>query len=156
MTPTRDEFQAVADWLGIKLNWSGYATIGLPIRDDAEPNFWQPHLPGIDNQRLLGVLFADVYWLPISSAVDVTIRMPGTSVFEVAVDHDNTIEGKLTALASAIWQCAVRVAQEAKRRPDCECSAAGPVCTEYSPTDTSEILPRCECGHHKECHKEEA
>ncbi len=45
---------------------------------------------------------------------------------------------------------------EFKRRPACECSATGPVCNEHSPADTSAILPRCECGHHRECHKEEA
>jgi hypothetical protein len=107
--PTREEFQAVAEWLGIEITcWYEWSDVSLPGIGELGKT-WQPHLPGIDSMRLMAALDAEID----TGQRNVAVRTPrGIKVLE---NHDSTSEGKLQALASAVWQCAVQVAMEAKR-----------------------------------------
>ncbi len=58
--------------------------------------------------------------------------------------------------AERMWRITAHIARAELARMRCECSATGPVCAQHSPADTYDILPRCECGHTRDCHKEEA
>ncbi len=110
MTPTREDFQDVAEWMGVTtpllFNYKG-----VPSIDSINP--WQPHLLGTDMVALMAALcHLDIAWSQnmVSVVVDT-----GSSLREAHTSHTNTPESKAAALASAVFQCAVKVAREAKR-----------------------------------------
>ncbi len=108
MTPTREKLQVVAEWLGVSLLWMR----GQPVPYVQMPlgrAKWQPHLPGIDNQRLMAALGE---WG--MTLTDGCLYSEYSGQFFYA-QHDNTPDSKLQAIADAVWQCAVKVAMEAKR-----------------------------------------
>ena len=114
MTPTREEFKAVAEWLGAPIDhWGKNDQPYFLDLDDDELCLWQPHLPGIDNQQLMASFTPDLYWTHESVVVE--FGRTAELVIEIEQPHDDTQEGRLQALASAVWQCAVQVAMEAKR-----------------------------------------
>jgi hypothetical protein len=108
MTPTRSEFQAVAEWLGVPLVWGITGKpYRLDIKDDGIP--WQPHLPGADCFALMAALGVNgsevqlhVFTTYLSFRARGLLRM---------VDHDDTTATIEAALASAVFECAVRVAR---------------------------------------------
>ncbi len=112
MTPTREEFQAVAEWCGVYIyDWGNS---GDPIVDDNGPlRLWQPHLPGIDSMRLMASFTPDLYWTHESVVVE--FGRTAELVIKIEEPHNDTQAGRLQALASAVWQCAVNVAMEPKR-----------------------------------------
>lgn len=113
-TPTREDFQAVAEWLGVSLLWIR----GQPVPYVQMPlgrAKWQPHLPGIDSYMLMAAMKISPLWLAEQAVVALTATLPTKNISSDHVNHDNTIDGKAAALASAVWQCAVKVARAAKR-----------------------------------------
>ncbi len=113
MTPTREQFQAVAEWLGITVNFDlkGYA-----YTDGWQSETWKPHLPGDDCFALMAALECDINWCAEAPRVNVTAwGKDGNRISSPEIDYDNTPDSKLQALASAVWQCAVKVAMEAKK-----------------------------------------
>ncbi len=113
MTPTREEFEVVAEWLGVKL---AFTSNGQPWKKSGWIDKWQPHLPGIDNQPLMAAIECDINWCAEAPMVNVTAwGKDGNRISSPEIEFDNTPDSKLQALASAVWQCAVKVAMEAKK-----------------------------------------
>jgi hypothetical protein len=85
---------------------------GHPYTDARQSPRWQPHLPGADCFALMAAARIDAEW---ESDTGVRAWSYHDSVVFIREGHTNTLESKATALASAVFQCAVRVAMEAKR-----------------------------------------
>jgi hypothetical protein len=120
MTPTREELQAVADWLGIEIEFAfvnGCDTVYQVTHGRQGGRYseeWQPHLPGADCFLLMAALLTDYATTLEIESYSGVIEMRRECEPTIA-QHNNTIESKAAALASAVFQCAVRVAMEAKR-----------------------------------------
>jgi hypothetical protein len=115
MTPTREEFEVVAEWLGVSLLWmrgQQVPYVQMPLGRAK----WQPHLPGIDSYRLMVAIECDINWCAEAPMLNVTAwGKDGDRISSDEIEFDETIDSRSQALADAVWQCAVKVAMEAKR-----------------------------------------
>jgi len=112
INPSKNDFQAVADWLGMPIDCNSSDVPFTPSFDHPAGRPWQPHLPGADCFQLIAALdFDTVRW----GSKTVWGGAYAHQIASKSVEHDGTNESKAAALASAVFQCAVRVAMEAKR-----------------------------------------
>lgn len=104
-TPTREEFELVAEMVGADCAWE--ADGDFINQTDRLP--WTPHLPGADCMELMAAIEPDIMF---HAWPEVCVLAP--SGVDICASHNNTTADKARALAEAVFQCAVQVARARK------------------------------------------
>lgn len=112
-TPTREEFELVAEMMGVELLFGAYSLVLTREPDMPTSREWQPHLPGADCMELMAAIDAETNWTDESS---VQVWGYHSYVMEYGeVCHNNTTADKARAIAEAVFKCAVQVARARKQ-----------------------------------------